>query len=194
MTDIVIIEDEKIVQGWLRDVFDGCDDITVKAVLAHPEQFDHVADLVLLDLYYGKRVHIDAVARLSAVTEVLVASGSPRDRDVLSAIKAGARGYVLKDYDPDRFVEAVRAVVSGEFHLSDELAGVLHRERPEIPGGLTERQWELLGLRAQGLADKLCARRMNISPETVNSMLKDIRDRLGLRTKTDIALWYERES
>jgi DNA-binding NarL/FixJ family response regulator len=124
---------------------------------------------------------------------VILTSFSERDR-ILDAIDAGAVGYLLKDADPDELLRGVRSAAQGDSPFSPKAAKALlslgaQRQTAEK---LTPREREVLAAICDGLPNKLIARRLGISEKTVKTHLTRVFDRIGVRDRTQAALWAER--
>jgi DNA-binding NarL/FixJ family response regulator len=155
-------------------------------------------DVIVLDLYHdGGTPCLDAVARLTAGTKVLVMSASGSPADVVGAIRAGASGYVTKQSDPDVFVAAVETVAAGGFALSPRLADILHAElarpRTALPGPaagavpqLSAREEEALALIASGFTHAQVATRMGVRKATVDTYIERVRTKLQVGNKAEL--------
>jgi DNA-binding NarL/FixJ family response regulator len=124
---------------------------------------------------------------------VVLTSFSDRDR-ILEALDAGAIGYLLKDAEPDELLRGVRAAARGDWPLDPRAARLLLGEgggRPRQPE-LSDREQDVLALVAEGLPNKLIARRLGISERTVKAHLTRIFEQLGVTDRTQAALWAER--
>jgi DNA-binding NarL/FixJ family response regulator len=120
----------------------------------------------------------------------VLTSFSDRDR-ILDALDAGADGYLLKDADADELLRGIRAAARGEAPLDPKAARALlasRAARREAPA-LTEREEEVLGLVADGLANKLIAQRLGISEKTVKAHLTAIFQRIDVSNRTQAAAW-----
>ncbi len=146
-------------------------------------------DVVLMDLNLGEESGVVAtreiVARCPDVG-VLVVTMLDDDDNVLAALRAGARGYVLKGAGPTEIERAVRAVAAGELLLSP---GVAARALPHLAGTraraqvfpqLTDRERDVLELVAQGLDNLTIARRLGLSDKTVRNNLSNVLNKLGV--------------
>jgi DNA-binding NarL/FixJ family response regulator len=123
-------------------------------------------------------------------TAVVGYSASSDGPDVLAAIDAGVRGYVLSDDDPVMVVSAVHAVLAGGAPLSAEAARALIDARsPPGPGSLTPREREVLGLLGEGMSNKEIAGRLGLSERTVKAHLTSAFRRLGVQRRTQAAMW-----
>jgi DNA-binding NarL/FixJ family response regulator len=121
---------------------------------------------------------------------VVLTSFADRER-ILGALDAGATGYLLKDADPAELAAGVRSAARGEAPLNPRAARELLAARRAAPTGgpeLSPREREVLGLVAEGLPNKLIARRLEISEKTVKAHLTRIFAALGVTDRTQAAL------
>jgi DNA-binding NarL/FixJ family response regulator len=118
------------------------------------------------------------------------------DESVLGALRAGARGYLTKDAGSDQIHDAILAVAAGDAALdptiqhhvvaalADDGPGGSRPSTPELPGGLTSREAEVLALIAEGLTNAEIADRLVVSPTTVKSHINHLFAKAGLRDRT----------
>jgi DNA-binding NarL/FixJ family response regulator len=181
---------------------------------------EHDVDVVLMDLQLPGIDGIEAtrrvIARRGPVAVVVLTSFSDRTR-ILDAFDAGAVGYVLKDAGPEELVAAVLAASRGESPMGSRAARALVEDRASSASGLsgesrawsapmyevrgtgddagptrlTARELEVLGLLRDGLPNKTIARRLGISEATVKAHLTSVFQRLGVRDRTQAALWMQ---
>jgi DNA-binding NarL/FixJ family response regulator len=179
---------------------------------------DADVDVVLMDLQLPGIDGLEATRRVlelrPAAAVVVLTSTSDRAR-ILAAFDAGAVGYVLKDADPDELVSAIRAASRGESPMASRTARALVEERlataPPVPAPravsaptqvdeaddvpasrLTARELEVLRLLRDGLPNKTIARQLGITEATVKAHLSSAFQRLGVRDRTQAALWMQR--
>jgi DNA-binding NarL/FixJ family response regulator len=202
MIRVVLAEDHVLVRAGIENLLRAGGDIEIVGVasdgleaVALAEQ--HHPDVVLMDL---SMPNLDGVAATRQImharpeTRVLVlTSFSDRDR-VTDAFDAGAIGYLLKDGEPEDLVKAVRAAARGEVPLDPRAARVLLERRSATRpiDDLTERERDVLVLVADGLANKLIARRLGISEKTVKTHLTRVFHCIGVSDRTQAALWAKR--
>jgi DNA-binding NarL/FixJ family response regulator len=148
------------------------------------------ADVVIMDLDLAGTSGIDAtraVLRERPQLRVLVVTMLEDDDSLFAAIRAGARGYLLKSASPTEVERAVRAVANGELHVA---AGVAERVLGFVTGArtpfpeLTEREREVLDLVARGLDNLAVARRLSLSDKTVRNHLSAILAKLGVADRS----------
>jgi DNA-binding NarL/FixJ family response regulator len=107
---------------------------------------------------------------------------------VLSSLRAGARGYVLKSSPSDTLSRAIRIVARGGLYLDSEVASTVEEEEHLSPEPISAREREVLLLAAKGLSGKEIASNLFISERTVQTHLASIYDKLGARNKTESML------
>jgi NarL family two-component system response regulator LiaR len=129
--------------------------------------------------------------------KILVLTSFAEDKRILSAIEAGALGYLLKDSSPQDLVRAIREVHRGESALHPKVAQrlVSQLREPEEPAReeLTERERKVLELIAKGLSNREIARELSISEPTVRTHVSNILRKLHLKSRTQAALYALKE-
>ncbi|HYE95604.1 MAG TPA: response regulator transcription factor [Rubricoccaceae bacterium] len=166
-------------------------------------------DLVIADLTLEGLNGIELVKRLQALIPglpVLVVSMHDEGLYAERALRAGARGYLMKSHAGDSVAEAVRRILGGGFYFSDAIQQRIflqHRgQRPEpaVEGqlaveGLTDRELELFEHLGRGLTTRQIADTMRISPKTVETHRTRVREKLGVETTAELVrravLWVQ---
>ncbi|PLW70751.1 two-component system response regulator NarL [Pseudohalioglobus lutimaris] len=154
-------------------------------------------DLILLDLSMRG---MDGIETLSAMRDAGIASHivvftvSDDRSDVISALKSGADGYLLKDVEPEELVSSIRQACSGKMVLSEQLTEVLASsfragEQQKDLTELTRRELQILKYIAEGLSNKLIGRRLDIAESTVKVHVKHLLKKLGFRSRVEAAVW-----
>ncbi|HEY2556587.1 MAG TPA: response regulator transcription factor [Diaminobutyricibacter sp.] len=193
MIRLVIADDHPVVRAGIRALLDHEDGITVVGEAATPDEAVELAerenpDLVLMDLQFGSdATGAEATRRireLEAPPYVLVLTNYDTDGDILSAVEAGASGYLLKDTPPPELIAAVRAAASGESALAPAIAGrLLNRMRaPQV--SLSRREIEVLDQVAAGRSNSEIAAALVVSETTVKSHLVHIFSKLDVSSRT----------
>jgi DNA-binding NarL/FixJ family response regulator len=150
------------------------------------EQFrKHRPDLALMDLQMPGMDGIEAMVAIRAEfpeARIIVLTTYKGDVQVLRALKAGARAYLLKGLLRKELLETIRAVHAGQKRIPPEVAAVLADHA--VDDALTSREIDVVRLIAQGNANKLIADRLSISEETVKGHVKNILSKLGASDRT----------
>ena len=201
---VLIADDHTVLRHGLRLILEGAEGITVvgeaadgAAAVAQAQALR--PDVVLMDVNMPRLDGVEATRRIRAAlpqVRVLVLTISDKDRDLLGAVRAGARGYLLKSAESQEVLEAIRRVAAGEAILPPSLTARLLDElvapTPASPP-LTGREREVLALIAEGLANKEIAARLHISENTVKTHVRHILEKLGLRSRAEAAAYAVRE-
>jgi DNA-binding NarL/FixJ family response regulator len=190
---IVLVDDHPVVRAGLRALIDGQDDLTVVDEADGLESALAVVvsgrpDVVLMDLSLGADepggAEVTAALRgLGSPPEVLVLTTYDTESDIMRALEAGARGYLLKDAAPDKLFAAIRATARGETTLAPSVAATLIRRTSPGATTITEREVEVLELLSRGLGNKEMARELFVSEATVKSHLSHIYTKLEVDTR-----------
>ena len=150
------------------------------------DQFrDHRPDLTLMDLQMPDMDGIEAMVAIRGEfpeARIIVLTTYKGDVQVLRALKAGARAYLLKGLLRKELLETIRAVHRGEKRISPEVAAVLADHL--VDEALTSREIDVLRLIAGGNANKLIGDQLSITEETVKGYVKSIFSKLGAKDRT----------
>jgi DNA-binding NarL/FixJ family response regulator len=199
MISVLIVDDHAVVRAGLESLLATTDDITfagsasngVEAVARYREL---EPDVVLMDLSMPTLDGVAATAQILEIdpdARVVVLTSLLEDRRMLDALRAGATGYMLKDAGPEELIGAIRSAAAGDAPLDPRAARVLLRSQQEQRPAreLSAREEGVLRLVADGLSNKLIARRLGISERTVKAHLTNVFQRLGVTDRTQAALW-----
>ena len=198
MIRVLLADDHSLVRDGLGRLLASVPDIEVVAAAADGREAirlaqEHRPDVILMDLRMPGMDGSEATRRLleedHATQVVILTSFSERD-EILSALDAGAIGYLLKDAEPDEVIRGVRAAAHGESPLAPKAARELLGSRSSAPASqLTDREREVLRLVTRGLPNKLIARELGISEKTVKAHLTAIFQRIGVADRVQAAMW-----
>ena len=210
---LLIADDHNLVREGLRAVLAGEEDLEVVGEATDGQEALKMCrslkpDLVLMDVRMPKSDGLEATRAIKEempqVSVVMVTMHENPDY-LLEAIRAGAAGYILKDAEGERLVEAVRRTLSGESPLNQELAMQLlvrmanedeqdgsppkaNKHQDPAPGGITQREVEVLRLLAQGRTNPEIAKDLEISRGTVKIHVQHIISKLGVSDRTQAAV------
>ncbi len=201
MIRVVVVDDHEVVVQGLRMLLGEQADVEVVGTANDGAAAARLAqelrpDVVLMDLSMpgtdgieGTRLICESVPEAAVV--VLTTYGD-RDR-VLASLDAGAVGYLMKDVSPQVLSDGVRAAANGGSPIDPRVARTLVESRQSGSGSqkLTAKQVEVLRLVAEGLPNRLVARRLDISEKTVKAHLTQIYATLGVTDRVQAALWAQ---
>jgi DNA-binding NarL/FixJ family response regulator len=200
---VVVVDDHELVRAGLVELLSSAEDIEVVGTAADgggalEVVSAHRPGVVLMDLSMPGVGGIEATRSILAEhpdIRVIVLTSSSVTSEVLGALDAGAIGYLLKDASPDELRGGIRAAARGESPLSPKAAHAVIAARDvgqEAPE-LSAREREVLSCVAEGLPNKLIARRLEISEKTVKSHLTSIFQAIGVSDRTQAALWAQQQ-
>jgi len=199
---VVIVEDHAVVREGLCALLGTRSDVDVVGVAADGIEALHVVretqpDVVLMDLGMPRMDGVEATRRIVAETPapaVLVLTMSDSDTALLSAVRAGARGYLLKHSEGHHVVSALHGVAAGQAVFGPGVAPavlmLLHappaQQPPPFPQ-ITDREREVLGHIGDGLGNQAIAARLGVSPKTVANVVSTILVKLDLTDRAAAA-------
>ena len=202
---VCLVDDQTLVRQGIRSLLELSDDIRVAAEAADGAQAVEVIpqakpDVVLLDMRMPGMSGLDvlnALAQKNALPPTIILTTFDDDQLVLAGLKAGARGYLLKDVSLEQLVEAVKTVAEGGSLVApvvtQRLLTGLERMQNDFtsldqPDPLTERETEILRLMASGYSNKEIANSLNVAEGTVKNHVSNILSKLGVRDRTRAVL------
>ena len=193
---VVVADDHSLVRQGLRRSLDDATDIQIVAEAASGEDVldqveRHRPDIALLDIRMPGMNGIEAAVRIAdrfPEVSVVMLTGHDERRHVVEAVRAGAKGYVLKTRDAEDLAHTLRRVAAGDLVIDQDMVPALAEEitegRTGTTDGLSGREVEILGLLADGLTNKEIGARLFISPDTVKTHLEHICQKLGTADRT----------
>ncbi len=187
---ILAVDDHPLLREGIAALVNSQPDMKLVAEAANGreaiEQFrKHRPDVTLMDLQMPELNGIDAMIAIRGEftqARIVVLTTYKGDMEVLRALKAGARGYLLKNLLRLELLETIRAVHAGEKRIPPEVAAQIADHAAD--DDLTSRETEVLQLIASGNANKAIAARLSISEETVKGHVKNILSKLAANDRT----------
>ena len=212
---LLIADDERLFRQSLKILLETAKDIKVVAEAADGQEAvvrarETAPDIALLDVRMPKMDGIKAAKLISTLvpqTKILMLSIHDDDEKVLSAIKAGAKGYVLKDTDRAEFIEIIRHTHADKIHSSPYLAQLTIEGAPESEAlspdntetrfgekyGLSDLEIKVLHLVAEGLNNEEISQITHLARETIKGHLKALFRKLQVKNRTEAAVLAVRE-
>ena len=207
---ILLADDHTVVRRGLRLLLEGQPEFSVVAEAADGKQaVDAVEaakpDVVVLDIAMPNLNGIEAAQRILSVapnTSIVILSMHSDESYVLRALKAGAKGYLLKDSAEGDLIEAIKSVTRGKTFFSPEITKMLAEDyvREIRARGiedsyelLTPREREILQLLAEGKSNKDIATLLNLSLYTVETHRRNLQDKLNLHSFAELILYAVRK-
>lgn len=203
--NVLIVDDDELIRSSLRIILNLDADIKVADVCSNgDEAFRKVlsgdpVDVILMDI---RMPVCDGVAATRKILEVkpqikiIVLTTFDDDEYIFEALKNGAKGYMLKNVPPERIIEAIKVVHKGNLLVHPDIAQKLSHmlkkgANPVLEGyGLQETEIEIVKLIADGCSNKEISDRIFLSEGTIKNKITEILDKLQLRDRTQIAVFY----
>jgi NarL family two-component system response regulator LiaR len=211
---VLIADDHAIVREGLTAMLSGCADIELVGMATDGSEAvelvrDLLPDVVLLDLVMPEMDGLTALKQIKQeqpATHVVILTSFADDERILSAIKAGALGYLLKDTSHAQLLEAIHNAAQGQVCLHPMVAQKMMQElvgeqsNPSLSpvpadktlsllSTLTEREQETLRLLARGMSNQEIATALNLHERTIAKYVGHILEKLHLTNRTQAALY-----
>jgi DNA-binding NarL/FixJ family response regulator len=204
---LLIADDHTLVRQGLCQLCEGLGGFVVVAEAENGFQAVALArttrpDVILMDIVMPDMDGVEAIGRIMAQTptaRIIALTMYRQEQYMLNAIRAGARGYLLKTVDAGELIEAIQAVHRGDYLIDPLIAARVlsefHLAMPELPRvePLTESEMAVLRLVAQGVENKDIAQALNYSVYTVANRLRTIYQKLHVTNRTQAALYALRQ-
>ena len=200
MIELVLVDDHAVVRQGLRSVLERAPDVRVVGEAATPDEAMRVVaatrpTLVLLDLKLSSGPGLEGLDLCARLTEaypglaVLVLTTTLEDQLVVTALRNGAKGYVVKEVDTSELLRAIRAVDQGENAFDPRSSSAMVRGLTASPGPgempLTARELEVLRLLAHGLSNREISQRLFIAETTVKFHVANIMRKLEVTRRSE---------
>jgi DNA-binding NarL/FixJ family response regulator len=191
---ILVVDDHPVFREGVSALVSGQSDMSIVAQASNGreaiQQFrTHQPDITLMDLQLPEMNGLDALSAIRGEfpeARIIVLTTYAGDMQVLRAIKAGARAYLLKDTLHKELVDTIRAVHAGKKYISSEASFELAEHASDDV--LTPAEVRVLRLIAEGNANKEIAAQLSVSDDTVKSQVRNILSKLGAKDRTHAAM------
>lgn len=205
MIKVCLVEDQNLVRQGLRTLLELAGDIEVTGEAQDGEEaietIRHLKpDVVLLDMYLPKRSGLDVLQSLQGSNELpptLILTTFDEDELVLGGLRAGAKGFLLKDVKLEQLTTAIRNLAAGgtfiQPAITERLLQNRHRIRCDFPSTatpdpLSERELATLSLMARGYNNREIAAALTIAEGTVKNYVSSVLAKMGVRDRTRAVL------
>ncbi|WP_334322839.1 two-component system response regulator NarL [Gilliamella apicola] len=160
-------------------------------------------DVILLDINIHDVNGLDILRALrekNISSRIIMFTVSNAKEDIITALKMGADGYLLKDMEPEDFIKALQDISIGKVIMDDAISHIIlnymrHGDEPTTKpihdvNLLTPREHEIFDLLVQGLSNKLIAKDLDIVESTVKVHIKSIFKKLNFKSRMEMTVWY----
>lgn len=203
---VAIIDDHSLCRRGLTELLNNRNSISVVGATGNADEAisilrEHLPDLLIMDLRMEPVDGLSLLARIRSEgcsTPVMILTMSDAEVDLARALRAGVRGYLLKDMAPEDVIDAVRRIAVGEVivapAMTQKLTSILqHGEQEDVRKSslklLTERERQILQHLARGESNKAIARELDISHDTVKLHVRHILSKLKLTSRVEAAVF-----
>jgi len=205
MIEVMLVDDQNLVRKGVRSLLELSPEIAVVAEAADGAEAIRLIpeikpDVVLLDMRMPQMSGLDVLLALSAagtLPPTIILTTFDDDESVLAGIKAGARGYLLKDVALEELVSAIKTVAEGGSMVKPAVTQRLLKGLENLktdfysldqPDPLTERETEILRLMAGGYSNKEIANSLSVAEGTIKNHVSNILSKMGVRDRTRAVL------
>lgn len=200
---IVIVDDDKLVALSLKTILEASQEVEVLALGQNGQEaidlyYQFQPEVLLMDIRMDFMTGIEAARQILSkypLARILFLTTFSDDEYVIQALKLGAKGYILKQ-NFDSILPAIQAVYSGQSVFGNEIVSKIPQFMNNEQGkdfsayGITAKEFEMIELVAKGLSNKEIAKKLYLSEGTVRNYLSLILDKLDLRDRTQLAVFY----
>ena len=187
---IMIVDDHPLMREGVVSLVEKQDDMLIVAEASNGKEAlqlfqEHIPDITLMDLRLPGMDGIEAMTAILAGfpdAKIIVLTTFSGDAQISRALKAGARGYLLKDLLRKELLDAIRTVHAGRKRIPPEIASEIAEHASDT--SLTRREVEVLQLIASGNPNKLVADKLSVTEDTIKMHVKNILSKLGASDRT----------
>ncbi len=210
MIKVLIADDQELMRQSLKMILGGVEDFEVTGAVSNGTDVirsirENKPDVILMDVRMPK---MDGVVCTKIIKEnepdikIIILTTFDDDEYVFNAIKNGASGYLLKGVSFEELIEAIRKVHSGMAIMNDDITNKVLKLFSEMAKSkdsvevdeqsineIKENEWAIIEGIVEGLSNKEIATKLNFSEGTIRNNLSNILNKLGLKNRTQLAIW-----
>ncbi len=201
---ILIVDDDMLVSSSLKTIIEANKGFEVIAVGNSGEEAiklykTHQPDILIMDIRMDKMSGLEAaeeIIKTNKNAKILFLTTFADDEYIIKALKIGAKGYILKQHY-NSIIPALNAVDSGQNVFGEEITNKIpsvmsnqENKKSYQDYGILEKEFEIITLVSQGLSNKEISKKIFLSEGTVRNYISNILDKLYLRDRTQLAIFY----
>lgn len=194
---LLIVDDDSLVCRSLQLLLGKEEDFEVIGVASNGQKAiefcSQIPDVVLMDIQMPVMNGIESTKKIKEqwpTIQILMLTTFQDEKNIRLALNAGAEGYLLKSSSINNMAQQIRALKAGSTILDANVLKTIIEPDREALEGLTERETDIVDLIAQGLSNQEIAEQLFLSVGTVRNMLSVVLDKLEIRDRTQLAIYY----
>ncbi len=198
--DVLLVDDHELVRAGLKRIIDEQDDMYVVAEASNGKAAiscvqEHIPSVVVMDLAMPLMDGLDAtkqIKNLNPDIPILILTVYSEEQYGMRILRAGAKGYLMKQAAPEELVKAIRMLNAGRRYVSNELLQTLAFERIDnrptdsVLDSLSDRELQVLTMIGQGKTSATAAKELYLSVKTVETYRRRLQQKLGLTTTAEL--------
>lgn len=202
---ILIVDDDSLMRDGLKVIFEIEEDFEVVGTASNGQEAFKMCknkkpDVILMDI---RMPVMDGVVGTKLIKghfsdiKILILTTFKDEEYIKEAMKAGAEGYIMKNQSTDSIIESVRLVMKGNIVIEKDIAKSISnmikydKERRNLPK-LSKREFDIIKLLAEGMSNKEISEKLYLSEGTVRNYVTSLLEKLKLRDRTQLAIFYIR--
>lgn len=195
---ILIVDDDLLVCRSLQLLLGNEEDLEVANIATNGQEAIETCskeqpDIILMDIQMPVMNGIESTKKIKELwpdIQIMMLTTFKDEKNIRLAINAGAEGYILKSTSIKNMAHQIRALKAGSTVLDADVLKIIMKQDKEALEGLTERETDIVELIAQGLSNKEIAEQLFLSDGTVRNVLSIILEKLEIRDRTQLAIYY----
>lgn len=203
--NVLLVDDDELIRSSLGFILDLDSDLSMVGTCQNGDEAvqkvmaDSSIDVILMDIRMPICDGVLATKKILQIRpqlKIIILTTFDDDEYIFEALKNGAKGYLLKNVSPEKIIEGIKVVHHGSVlihqDVAGKLSGMLRKEKQDRLDGyqLAENEKEIIRLISRGLTNQEIAAQMFLSEGTIKNKVSIILDKLGVRDRTQIAIFY----